>query len=121
MCVRIGVEDLAANALIELLKKSDKSRFVSYNAMERYGLAVARLLRKEDEEVIIYSSRLHTSEMLVNYSDYFEECIVNGEYGIRLCDEKSIEDLRIKFRGYLALKVLLAFVNEQSVKALGVG
>lgn len=30
MCVRIGMEDLAANALIELVRTSDNSRFVSY-------------------------------------------------------------------------------------------
>lgn len=118
MCVRIGVEDLAANALIELLKQSNANRFVSYAAMEEYGLAIARFLKAEGESVIIYSSRVYTNEMLINYSDYFEERYIDGVYGIYLKEDKTVENLREKFRGYLALKVLLAFVNEECVKSL---
>lgn len=47
MCVRIGMEDLAANALIELIRASDNSRFVSYSAMEKYGLEVSRILQEK--------------------------------------------------------------------------
>ena len=33
---------------------------------------------------------------------------------------KNAEDLIEQFRGYLALDVLMAFVNEKSIQALGV-
>lgn len=120
MCVRIGVEDLAANALIELLKKSDNQRFVSYQDMEAYGLVVSRLLESEGEEVVLIMSRAYTDEMLWYYSDFFEEAIIDGDIGIALKEGKNADDLRRKFRGYLRINVLLAFVNEESVRALKV-
>lgn len=33
----IGIEDLAANAFIELLQKDEKCNFVTYDELERYG------------------------------------------------------------------------------------
>ena len=120
MCVRIGVEDLAANALIELLKRSDAQRFVSYHHIEAYGLQVAKLLQQEGEEVMLIMSRPYTDEMLWYYEDFFEEIVEQGEAGIALKEGKTVEDLREKFRGYLGIKVLLALVNEESLKALQV-
>ena len=120
MCVRIGVEDLAANALIEMLKRSDSRRFVSYQDMEAYGLSVARLLESKGEKVVLIMSRDYTDEILWYYGDFFEEITYEGKMGIALKSEKSIEDLRKKFRGYLGVQVLLAFVNEESVKSLNV-
>ena len=118
MCVRIGVEDLAANALIELIKRSDTHRFVSYQDMEAYGLVVARLLEKRGEEVVLVLSRAYTDEMLWYYSDYFEETSIDGEIGITLKEGKTADDLRRQFRGYLGIDVLLAFVDEESVRIL---
>ena len=40
--------------------------------------------------------------------------------GIELKKEVTLENLINQFRGYLALDVLMAFVNENSVQALGV-
>ena len=37
MCFYIGIEDLAANALIEILTKNSEKRFVSYEELENYG------------------------------------------------------------------------------------
>ena len=53
-------------------------------------------------------------------SDFFEEHEENGEKGISLKEGKEAEDLIQQFRGYLALDVLLAFVNQRSVQVLGV-
>ena len=120
MCIRIGVEDLAANALIELMKKSEENRFVSYSMMEAYGLAVAEILEDEGEKVIMIVSRADTDAMLWNYSDFFIEEEHDGEKGILLRDGKTIDDLRKRFRGYLGMEALLAFVNENSVRLLRV-
>ena len=58
--------------------------------------------------------------MFRDYSDFFEEKEVDNEFGIYLKTEKTINDLISSFRGYLALDVLLAFVDRRSLKVLGV-
>ena len=44
MCFYIGIEDLAANALIELLQKEEKRDFITYSELEEYGTQVVKLL-----------------------------------------------------------------------------
>lgn len=119
MCFYIGIEDLAANAMIEMLKKSGK-RFLTYNEMEAYGAEVVRILKESGEKAVLILSRENTDAFFWNYSEFFEEKEENGKKGILLKDDKEVKDLIQQFRGYLALDVLLAFVNQQSVKVLGV-
>ena len=118
MCFYIGIEDLAANALIELLRTDETKRFVTYGEVEKYGNAVVRILQKQDKAVLILS-RNNTDAFFQDYSEFFEEQKgENGAPGIRLKDEKKISDLIQQFRGYLALDVLLAFVSRESVDVL---
>ena len=65
-------------------------------------------------------SRESTNALFRNYSDFFQEKSQNGERGIELKRDVTLEKLINQFRGYLALDVLMAFVNENSVQALGV-
>lgn len=118
MCFYIGIEDLAANALIESLKKGNKS-FLTYSEIEMYGSRVIQLLKQNGEKAVLILSRENTNAMFRSYSDFFEEQEKNGKKGIALREEKNIDDLIRKFRGYLALDVLMAFVDERSVEVLG--
>lgn len=118
MCFYIGIEDLAANALIESLKKGNKS-FLTYGEIENYGSRVIQLLNQNGDKAVLILSRENTNAMLRNYSDYFVEKEVDGICGISLREGKSIDDLIGTFRGYLALDVLMAFVDQRSVEALG--
>lgn len=119
MCFYIGIEDLAANALIEVLKKENK-RFLTYNEIENYGAEVVRILKENGEKAVLILSRDNTEALFRNYSDFFEESEQDGKRGISLKSEKKTQDLIQQFRGYLALDVLLAFMNERSIQALGV-
>ena len=118
MCYYIGIEDLAANALIEKLRK-DNSRFITYRDIENYGVKVVELLNEKNEKAVLILSRQETNAMLRDYSDYFEEKEDRGLKGIELKDTVSLEQLISKFRGYLPLDILLAFINARSVQALG--
>lgn len=120
MCVYIGIEDLAANALIELMAKDKTKRFVSYEELENYGTEVVNFLNAKGEKAILILSRDSTNAMFRNYSDIFEESVLNDHFGIQLKAAITIEDLIRKFRGYLAWDVLLAFVSKQTVAKLGV-
>lgn len=119
MCFYIGIEDLAANALIVALSKRNK-RFLTYSEIENYGSSVVQLLNKKGEKAVLILSRESTNDLFRNYSDFFEEQENEGSFGISLKEGIQINDLIVKFRGYLALDVLMAFVDKYSIKALGV-
>ena len=55
MAVYIELDELAANALIAVQKSG--RRFVSYRAMEEYGLCVADILREKGIRMILSLSR----------------------------------------------------------------
>lgn len=114
----IGIEDLAANAMIELLKKGDQ-RFITYNGVEMYGAEVVQILKESGKKAVLILSRENTDALFRNYSEFFEEEEQNGRKGIKLKDDKKVEDLIQQFRSYLALDVLLAFMNKRSVQVLG--
>ena len=120
MCFYIGIEDLAANALIELLQKEENRSFITYKELERHGTQVVRLLSERGEKAVLLLSRENTNAMFRDYSEFFEEDSYDGNEGIRLRAGKSRKDLIVQFRGYLALDVLMALVDERSVSALGV-
>ena len=118
MCFYIGIEDLAANAMIEMLKKGGQ-RFLTYNEIEMYGAEVVQILRENGEKAVLILSRENTDALFRNYSEFFEESEQSGKRGITLKKDKEVEDLIQQFRGYLALDVLLAFMNQRSVQVLG--
>lgn len=120
MCFYIGIEDLAANALIELLQKEENRSFITYKELERYETQVVSLLSERGEKAVLLLSRENTNAMFRDYSEFFEEDSYDGNEGIRLRAGKSRKDLIVQFRGYLALDVLMALVDERSVSALGV-
>lgn len=122
MCFYIGIEDLAANALIEIMDMSaDDKVSVSYRKLEDYGAKVVELLRSEKEEkAVLVLSRNNTNAFFHDYSDIFEETELEDGAGIRLKEGVSQKELIYKFRGYLAIDVLWALMDERSVQALGV-
>lgn len=119
MCFYIGIEDLAANALIESMRRVEKN-FLTYREIENYGSKVVQILNEQGERAVLILSRENTNELFRNYSDFFEEKEENEEKGVALKSGIELEDLIMQFRGYLALDVLMAFVNDRSVQALGV-
>lgn len=118
MCFYIGIEDLAANAMIEMLKKGGQ-RFLTYDEIELYGAEVVQILKENGEKAVLILSRENTHALFRNYSEFFEEEERSGKKGIKLKADKEVDDLIQQFRGYLALDVLLAFMNQRSVQVLG--
>ena len=117
MCFYIGIKDLAANGLIEMLKVNEANRFLSYKKIESYGNKVVRSLNESGESAVLILSRDDTSELFRNYGEFFEEKNNDsGEIGIQLKEGKGVTDLIMQFRTYLALDVLLKFIDEDIVK-----
>lgn len=115
---KIGIEDLAANALIEMMSEDEPKRFVSYEELESYGAEVVNFLNTKDKKAVLILSRESTNAMFRNYSDIFKETVSDDQLGIQLKTNITIEELITKFRKYLAWDVLLAFENKQTVAKL---
>lgn len=119
MCIYIGIEDLVANALIELVEKSAE-REVLFKQLDEYGAQVIKYLNDKEEQAVLVLSKERTNEFLHDYSDYFELFSRGMDEGIRLKENVSVTELWEKFRGYLSVDVMLAFMDKVSVSALGV-
>lgn len=111
MTFQIGIEDLVANALIENLKQDNTKRFISYSEIESYGAQVVSFLTEEGNKAVLIFSRATTNQMLRDYSNFFEEVVIDDETGIQLRSTIKIEDLIDTFRGYLTLTLLKAYIQ----------
>jgi len=120
MYIYIGIEDVAANALIELLSISNNKREVSFRRLNAYGNSVIKMLNKKDEQALLIMSNEKTREFFHDYSDYFVVAKVEELEGIKLKDDVTLENLWMRFRTYLSADVLKAFMNEESIKTLEV-
>lgn len=123
MCYYIGIEDLAANALIEILNKEDKTAcnqpVITLKELEKYGAEVVRYLNEQNgEKALLILSRASTQYMFRNYSDFFEEIETEEGTAIALREGKTVEDLVQKFRTYMAIDLVNAFMSEKTVKVL---
>lgn len=125
MCYYIGIEDLAANAMIEILEKKRKDGYdtdaplsVTLRDLEEYGAEVVRYINQQTEEkALLILSRTSTMYMFRNYSEFFEESD-EEESAIRLREGKTVEDLKLKFRTYKAFDLINAYMAESTVKIL---
>ncbi len=122
MCFYIGIEDLAANALIEILKTKEEENLSQYSVtlaeLEKYGAQVIRYLNEKGEKAVLILSRENTTMMFRNYSDFFEEIETEKGIAISLRKGKTVSDLVRKFRTYLALDVMMAFMDTETVQVL---
>lgn len=121
MSIRIGIADLVANALIELVDNDENNREVTYEQLNKYGALVIETLNAQKEEAVLIISKERTKAFLHDYSDFFEVRVnTKKEKCIALKEGKTTNELRELFRGYLSLDMLLAFISEHAVQALGI-
>ena len=119
MYIYIEMEDLVANALIELVEKKGK-REVGFKELDQYGAKVVEVLSEGETRAILLVSRESQMAMLEDYSDLFEEFERDGAHGIKLKEGIPTSMLWRRFRASLSVKVMLAFQAAETVAALGV-
>lgn len=120
MCKFIGIEDLVANALIEMIEKNDIRR-VSFKQLRKYGTVIVRWLQDNGEEAVLLVSQYYTNEFIRNYSDFFEvHDNDDSDSYIELKQTKSVDDLRNHFRAYLSIDMLIAFTQKNSLCELDI-
>ena len=121
MCTFIGIECLAANALIEILDRTQK-REVSFDAIVRYGMEVVRVLQRQTgEEAVLLLSKKYQINMIENYSEFFEVDFGDRNHGTFMLRETvSLDDLKNYFRWTMSVRLVDAFVSPEAIRELGV-
>lgn len=111
MCMCIGIEDLAANALIRILsqghnKASESRKFIRFSVLLDYGMAVVKKLTSKGEEATLIYDRESNNMLFRDYSDFFERRIDEQGYaGIQLKGGVQIDDLIKRFIGQIPSSV----------------
>lgn len=122
MCTFIGIESVAANALIELFEKRQETE-VSFDTLVKYGMRIVRILEKEtNEDVILLFSRKYQLSMIENYSEFFEAEFSNdgnGKFRLKGDNPKeTLEKLKIYFRWTMSIKMIQAFLSKEALREL---
>ena len=120
MCRYVYIEDLVANALIELIEKNS-CRQIKFSQLVQYGTIIVKYLRDNNTDAILLVSKEYANAMIINYSDYFEiRNFGSPEASISLKENVNAEDLRENFRAYMSFEMLLAFTHAKALSVLGV-
>lgn len=118
MCMYIGIENLAASALIKLLAWDSKNKFVKFSDLIDYGTEVVKILNAKREEAVLVYSRESSELLFSDYSEFFKLDTVDGWEGVRLQDGKTVKDLWAKFLSSASVKLMAALDDEKAIQAL---
>ena len=124
MCYFIGVEDLAANALIELLESGSGRREVSFRELEACGAAVVKELREsQGQDCFLLLSQFRMRDAVRECSDILE---IKG-YGtlkarVALLDgcsrDECVRELSERFCSSICIPVLQAMSARRPLEQL---
>lgn len=116
----IGIEDLVASALIELMKKEETNRKVSLQTLSDYGSVIVKLLTQSGNDAILFLTKESTYEFVHDYAYYFSiEKDDEIEY-ITLNEGVTVTDLRRQFRQNLTVDLAKAIYGKESREALNI-
>ena len=120
MYIYIQIEDLVANAFINLIEKK-KVREILYSDLDIYGAKVIEQLNSQGgPKAVLVVSRESQMAIVEDYSDMFEAFERDGSKGIRLLDGVEPMDLWIRFCTPLSYKVIKVFRAPAVKQALGI-
>lgn len=113
--MRIGIEFVAANALVELYEISKKN-YVSFEDLRNYGIEVKKVLRDNNIDAILLLSDYDLIRFAHNYSNLFNV----KDDKIYIKDGVTCEIIREKIISYMKMDILLAMLNGRSLEVLGI-
>lgn len=113
--MKIGIEYIAANALVELYENS-KQNYVSIEDLRNYGITVKEILKDNNIEAILLMSDYYLIQFVHNYSDMFE--VFNEK--IYKKDNVTCDDIRERIIAYMKMDLLMAMVDKKSLEVLGI-
>ena len=117
----IGIEDLVASALIELMKREEANRKISLQTLADYGTVIVRLLTESGQNAILFLTKESTYEFVHDYADYFSIEVYDDIEYIELKDGITVEELRRQFRKNLTVDLAKALTGKESLEVLQIG
>lgn len=117
----IGIEDLVASALIELMRHAESNRKVSLQTLADYGTVIVKILTESGQDVILFLTKESTYEFVHDYAEYFAIKMYDGIEYIELKDGITVQELRRQFRRNLTVDLAKALTEKESLKVLKVG
>lgn len=114
----IGIEDLVASALIELMKWEESTRKVSLQTLSDYGTVIVKTLTQQGQNAILFLTKESTYEFVHDYADFFMIVEYDGVEFIELQENVTKEDLRHQFRRNITVDLAKAFMRRESLQAL---
>ncbi len=120
MCKFIGVEVIAANALIDIMDNNKDNNAeqasISFNELYEYGMAVVRFINRQYHEgaVILYNNDGPTTNRFINCSDLLEY----DDKNVRVKKGVTLDTLYRRFRVTLAYEILAAVYDDEVKKIL---
>lgn len=113
--MKIGIEYIAANALVELYENS-KQNYVKIEDLRNYGITVKEILKDNNIEAVLLMSDYYLIQFVHNYSDMFE--VVDEK--IYKKDNVTCDDIRERIIAYMKMDLLMAMVDKKSLEVLGI-
>lgn len=120
---RIGIEDLASNALIECLKdkEGDLTNYVvTYKTLECYGKQVQEHLEGKGINSLLVFGRCNTYRMYHEYSKFFVEGNSAEGEGVSLVSGVTVKDLIEHWRMFTPVDLLFTYMNKTVLRGIGV-
>lgn len=108
MCEFIKIEELAANAMIEL-----DSKEISLEKLEKYGNAVVGELREQGKTAVLLMSRDYIS-MVSKKSDFFSV----EDSTIRIRTDREVHQLKEKIRYTMTVELIKAYTGKNPLNVL---
>lgn len=116
--IKLGYEDIVANALIELDRRYGV-RKVTMKQLDDYKNAVINNLKSKGIDVIYQTDQHIIEEIMCDYSKVFKYYDEFYETVVMLKNGISSEALVKIFRGRLSNDILSSFVDDEVLEALG--
>lgn len=113
----IDIQDLAGNALIELVEKAGK-RTVLFSQLNNYGNAIIAKLENENIDAFFAYTKEKVEQFVDTCSDVFLFEEVGNDIKVTLKSGVLTDVLRERFRMPIAFCLLKAFVADSTLKTL---
>lgn len=113
----IGIEELVANALIEIVENTQK-RSVTFKQLNEYEDAIINILKSKKIQATLIYTKDKTNTFFYDCSDFFDIIENDEDVIISLKEEKTSDELRDYFRTNMSLELLEVFVKKEATNVL---
>lgn len=120
---KIGIEDLASNALIECLKNKEgdlTNYVVTYKTLERYGKQVQESLEERGINSLLVFGCCNTYIMYREHSKFFVEGISAEGEGVSLVSGVTVRDLIESWRMFTSVDLLVTYMDKTALRGIDV-